>query len=74
VHCGLWGDEKPKERRDDHALRDRAQGIQISQNGKGQAYDNNFVERLWRSVKYEEVYPKTYASVPEAIQNLDAYF
>ncbi|NJN48883.1 MAG: transposase, partial [Alkalinema sp. RL_2_19] len=42
--------------------------------GKGRAYDNIFVERLWRSVKYEEVYPKAYASVPEAIQNLDAYF
>jgi putative transposase len=49
-------------------------GIQISQDGKGRAYDNIFVERLWRSVKYEEVYSKAYASVTEAIQNLDAYF
>jgi putative transposase len=36
--------------------------------------DNIFVERLWRSVKYEEVYLKDYQSVPEAVQGLDAYF
>jgi putative transposase len=49
-------------------------GIRISQDGRGRALDNVFVERLWRSVKYEEVYLKAYASVPEAILNLDAYF
>jgi putative transposase len=32
-------------------------GVQISMDGKGRALDNIFVERLWRSVKYEEVYP-----------------
>jgi putative transposase len=42
--------------------------------GKGRAYDNIFVERLWRTVKYEEVYLKSYNSVTEAIQNLDLYF
>ena len=42
--------------------------IAISQDGRGRALDNIFVERLWRSVKYEEVYPKAYASVKEAIQ------
>ena len=36
--------------------------------------DNIFVERLWRSVKYEEVYIKDYQSVPEAVQSLSAYF
>jgi putative transposase len=50
------------------------QGIQISQDGKGRAYDNIFIERLWRSVKYEEVYLKSYASVTDAIVNLKAYF
>jgi putative transposase len=50
------------------------QGIQISQDGRGRALDNIFVERLWRSVKYEEVYLKSYTSVLDAITNLNAYF
>lgn len=50
------------------------QGIQISQDGRGRALDNIFVERLWRSVKYEEVYLKSYTSVPDAVTNLNAYF
>lgn len=50
------------------------QGILISQDGRGRALDNIFVERLWRSVKYEEVYLKSYTSVPDAIANLNAYF
>ena len=52
-------------------LQDR---IQISMDGRGRALDNIFVERLWRSVKYEEVYLKDYQSVIEAIQGLRAYF
>ncbi len=48
--------------------------IQISMDGRGRALDNIFVERLWRSVKYEEVYLKDYRSVREAIQSLRAYF
>ncbi len=52
-------------------LQDR---IQISMDGRGRALDNIFVERLWRSVKYEEVYLKDYRSVLEAIQGLRAYF
>jgi putative transposase len=51
-----------------------ANKIAISQDGRGRALDNIFVERLWRSVKYEEVYPKAYASVKEAIQELEKYF
>ena len=51
-----------------------AQKIAISQDGRGRALDNIFVERLWRSVKYEEVYPKAYTSVREAIQELEKYF
>lgn len=52
----------------------KAAGIRISWNGRGRALDNIFVERLWRSVKYEEVYIKDYQSVPEAMSNLRAYF
>jgi putative transposase len=51
-----------------------AQGIRISQDGRGRAFDNIFVERLWRSVKYEEVYLKSYMAVIEAIHGLEAYF
>jgi putative transposase len=49
-------------------------GIAISQDGRGRALDNIFVERLWRSLKYEEVYLKGYTSVKEAMQELDKYF
>jgi putative transposase len=48
--------------------------IQISQDGKGRAFDNIFVERLWRSVKYEEVYIKDYPTLAVAIQSLGKYF
>lgn len=50
------------------------QGIAVSQDGRGRALDNIFVERLWRSVKYEEVYPKGYTSVQEALTELEKYF
>jgi putative transposase len=49
-------------------------GIQISMDGKGRCLDNIFVERLWRSVKYEEVYLKSYETVKEANNGLSAYF
>jgi len=42
--------------------------------GKGRALDNIFIERLWRSVKYEEVYLKNYESVPVAVLSLRQYF
>ncbi len=48
--------------------------IAISMDGKGRALDNIFVERLWRSVKYEEVYLKDYRSMQEASDGLDRYF
>jgi len=51
-----------------------AHGIKISMDGKGRCMDNVFVERLWRTVKYEEVYLKTYANLPKAEQNLRTYF
>jgi len=49
-------------------------GIQISWDGRGRALDNVFVERLWRSVKWEEVYLKDYQTVAEAASGLDGYF
>jgi len=49
-------------------------GIQISMDGKGRCRDNVFVERLWRSLKYEEVYLKGYQRVPEARAGIGAYF
>ncbi len=51
----------------------KANGIQISMDGRGRVFDNIFVERLWRSVKYEEVYLKGYSSVPEARAGLTSY-
>jgi len=52
----------------------KAAGISISWDGRGRVWDNIFIERLWRSVKYEEVYLKDYANVPEALHGLDDYF
>jgi putative transposase len=51
-----------------------ANGIHISMDGRGRAFDNIFVERLWRSVKYEEVYLKDYQDVQESINGLGGYF
>jgi len=49
-------------------------GIAISMDGRGRAFDNIFTERLWRSVKYEDVYLKDYRAVDEARRGLDGYF
>jgi len=49
-------------------------GVKISMDGRGRWLDNVFIERLWRSVKYEEVYLKAYESIPEARRELAAYF
>jgi len=48
--------------------------IAISMDGRGRCMDNIFIERLWRSLKYEEVYLKDYASVAEARAGIDGYF
>jgi len=50
-----------------------AAGVRISMDGKGRAYDNIFTERLWRSVKYEEVYLADYGSPREARRGLARY-
>jgi putative transposase len=49
-------------------------GIRISMDGRGRALDNIFVERLWRSVKYEDIYIKEYADVTELEAGLNSYF
>jgi putative transposase len=49
-------------------------GVRISMDGRGRAFDNIFVERLWRSVKYEEVYLKDYSGVRDARDSLRRYF
>lgn len=51
-----------------------AQDIRISMDGRGRAFDNIFVERLWRTVKYEEVYLHDYEDVPTAVAGLKRYF
>jgi len=48
--------------------------IRISMDGKGRATDNIMIERLWRSVKYEEVYLKEYQGVQELVESLKVYF
>lgn len=48
--------------------------IQVSMDGRGRALDNIFVERLWRSVKYEKVYLCDFQSVSDAYSGLDEYF
>ena len=49
-------------------------GIRVSLDGKGRWVDNVFVERLWKSVKYEEVYLHAYETVAEARHGLQRYF
>ena len=45
--------------------------VRLSMDGRGRTFDNIFVERLWRTVKYKEVYLKDYRDVPEARHGLD---
>lgn len=49
-------------------------GIKISMDGKGRWMDNVFIERLWRSLKYEEVYLKAYSSIRKAEVEIGNYF
>ena len=52
----------------------KREGVVISMDGRGRAFDNIFVERLWRSVKHEDVYLKGYASMSELTAGLAEYF
>jgi putative transposase len=49
-------------------------GVAVSMDGRGRALDNVFVERLWRSVKYEDIYIRGYETVPELYHGLMRYF
>jgi putative transposase len=49
-------------------------GVRVSMNGRGRCLDNVFVERLWRTVKYEEIYLRDYANGKEAQESLAKYF
>lgn len=49
-------------------------GVRISMDGVRRAYDNIFVERLWRSLKYEEVELRDYATAPEARRGIGQWF
>ena len=49
-------------------------GIAISMDGKGRWMDNVFVERLWRSVKYENIYLRAYESIPALREGIKEYF
>jgi putative transposase len=51
-----------------------AAGVQVSRDGKGRCLDNVFVERLWRTVKYEDIYLRCYEAVPELTAGLGRYF
>jgi putative transposase len=59
---------------DDFTNRLQEEGIQISMDGRGRVFDNIFVERLWRALKYEEVYLKSYQTVREAEREIGRYF
>ena len=52
----------------------KARNIAISMDGRGRALDNIFVERLWRSVKYEDIYLHAYEDVPQVVTGLGRYF
>jgi putative transposase len=52
----------------------KKRGIPISMDGRGRCFDNIFIERLWRSLKYEEIYLKDYALVPEARTRIGEWF
>jgi putative transposase len=51
-----------------------AQGVRISMDGRGRVFDNIFVERLWRTIKHEDIYLKDYMTVPELDTGLAQYF
>jgi putative transposase len=49
-------------------------GVKLSMDGKGRALDNVFVERLWRTVKYEHLHLHSYSSIPDVHAHLEVYF
>ena len=59
---------------DDFTSRVETADIRMSMDGRGRFLDNIFIERLWRSLKYEDIYLKDYESVPALVDGVDAYF
>jgi len=59
-----------------HSFTERLEsaGVKISMDGRGGVFDNIFIERLWRTVKYEDIYLRNYAMSMELEQGLDRYF
>lgn len=57
-----------------HTGRLEEMGIQISMDGRGRAFDNIFIERLWRTLKYEDIYIRNYEAVPELYRGIQKYF
>jgi putative transposase len=51
-----------------------SRSIRISMDGRGRCFDNIFIERLWRTVKYEDIYLKDYETLPQLERGLDEYF
>ena len=62
-----------RRKRRNHAAGFKAHGIQISMDGKGRCMDNIFIERLWRSLKYEEVYLHAYDTIASARQGIRSW-
>jgi len=67
-------DQGPQYTSEEFTARLEGEGIKISMDGRGRVYDNIFIERFWRTVKYEEVYLHEYRTVAEAHAGLSAYF
>jgi len=67
-------DQGPQFTSEEFTGRLEAEGIRVSMDGRARVYDNIFVERLWRSVKYEEVYLHEYRTVADARVGLATYF
>jgi putative transposase len=59
---------------DDFTQRLESADVKISMDGRGRVFDNIFIERLWRTVKYEDIYLRNYTAVMELAQGLDRYF
>jgi len=59
-----------------HSFTERLESaeVKISMDGRGRVFDNIFIERLWRTVKYEDIYLRNYSAVIELEQGLDRYF
>ena len=71
----IWNsDQESHFTSDSYQDRLESHNIQIAMDGKGRAIDNIFTERLWRSLKYEDVYLKEYRSPREARTGIENYF